>query len=219
VIVPALLALALSGAPEPGPEAVPAAPPAADEGAPAAPVAGGHRGGRHALGLGLHATTFFSEEGSQYTFHSASVGYVGSRGARGPYVHAFALLPLQARQDGRVYATGDYYRLRAGADVLVGWQWRWSVRGAEAEAGPGLPGTLLWLPGRRGYRDFSALPFGVGGGAVLRWSGGARVRSRPVTLGAYTSFALDLWDPTHAGDLDHGYVFRAGMTASLGARP
>lgn len=180
---------------------------------------GDHRGARHALGFGPHTITFFSEEGSQYTFHSGSLGYLGSSGARGVFVHAFALLPLQARQDGRVYATANYYRRRIGGDLLAGWQWRWTVhRDVEAEVGPGLHGTLLYLPGKPGYRDFSALPLGLGAGAVLRWGTRARRLSRPVTVGAYASVAYDFYDPLRANDLDHGFTVRAGVVVGLGDR-
>lgn len=208
---------AIGGAPAPGgagsaPADLPA--PAGDRRA----ANEGRGGTRHALGLGWHGTTFFSQRGSQYTFHSESLGYMGSFSASGPFVHAFALLPVQARQDGRVYATGDYYRRRTGGDLLLGWQWRFAVRrGVEGEAGPGLHGTLIWLPARRGYRDFSAMPLGVGGGGQLRWRTGARAFSRPVTLGAYASAAMDLWDPLRANDLDHGFTFRLGVVAGVGA--
>jgi hypothetical protein len=214
---PLLLALALTGTLH---VAAPGSPSAGADADPEAedPLEG-HRGSRHMLGLGPHSTTFFSEEGSQYTFHSGSLGYLGSFGRRGVFVHAFALLPLQARQDGHVYATGDYYRRRAGADLLLGWQWRWSVRGdLEAEAGPGLHGTMIYLPAKRGYRDFSALPLGIGAGAVLRWGTGARRFSRPVTVGTYASAALDFHDPLRAGDLAHGFTLRAGLVVGLGPR-
>jgi hypothetical protein len=177
-----------------------------------------HHGWRHAVGFGAHSTTFFSKEGSQYTFHSASLGYVASVGARGPFLHAFALLPLQARQDGHVYATSDFYRRRDGGDLLLGWQWRWLVRCVEAEAGPGLHGTFLYLPGKPGYRDFSAFPLGLGAGTVLRWETRARRFSRPVTVGTYASIAYDFRDPLHANDLAHGFTFRAGVALGLGAR-
>ena len=210
------LALALAGTPDA------AAPDAASvAAAPALAVAEprpDHRGWRHALGLGPHSTTFFSKEGSQYTFHSASFGYLGSLGARGPFLHAFALVPLQARQDGHVYSTANYYRRREGGDLLLGWQWRWSVRSdLEAEAGPGLHGTLIYLPGKAGYRDFSALPLGLGAGAVLRWETRAQRFSRTVTVGTYASAAYDFSDPLHAYDLSHGFTFRAGLVVGLGA--
>jgi hypothetical protein len=205
-----LLALALSSAPA-------VSPPVTDEETEDFP--GDHHGSRHALGLGPHSTTFFSEEGSQYTFHSGSVGYLGSTGVRGLYVNAFALMPLQARQDGRVYATANYYRRRIGGDLLLGWQWRWSVRHTlEAEVGPGLHGTLLYLPGKAGYRDFSAFPLGLGAGAVLRWGTGGHRLSRPVTVGAYASVAYDFYDPLRANDLDHGFTVRAGIVMGLGGR-
>jgi hypothetical protein len=210
-VVLALAVLPLGGV-------APAAEDAASQGPGTAKLAGDHRGARHALGFGPHATTFFSEEGSQYTFFSGSVGYLGSFGARGPFVHAFALLPLQARQDGSVYATADYYRRRAGGDLLVGWQWRWSLhRDVEAEAGPGLHGTLVYLPGKAGYRDFSALPLGLGGAAVLRWRRGDHSFSQPITVGAYCTGAFDLYDPLRADDLAHGFTFNAGFVLGLGA--
>jgi len=145
------------------------------------------------------------------------VGYLGSLGARGPFVHVFALVPLQARQDGSVYATGDYYRRRAGGDLLLGWQWRWSVHpDLEAEAGPGLHGTLVYLPGKTGYRDFSALPLGLGGGAVLRWRRGDHGFSQPITVGAYCAAAFDLYDPLRSDDLAHGFTFSTGLLLGLG---
>jgi len=218
-VTPALLlALALAGTAEAG--APPGAGPAADPDAAGQGPRVDHGGWHHAVGLGPHSTTFFSKEGSQYTFHSGSLGYLGSRGARaGPFVHVFALMPLQARQDGHVYSTANYYRRRSGVDLLAGPQWRWSVRGdVEAEAGPGLHGTLIYLPGKSGYRDFSALPLGLGAGAVLRWPTGGQRFSRPVTVGAYASAAYDFYDPMRADDLAHGFTFRAGVIVGLGGR-
>lgn len=211
--VPVALALVLGALPGPAP----AGEDAAGGGAGTA-LRGDHHGSRHALALGPHATTFFSEEGSQYTFFSGGVGYLGSLGARGPFVHVFALLPLQARQDGSVYSTADYYRRRAGGDLLLGWQWRFSLhRDVEAEAGPGLHGTLVYLPGKAGYRDFSALPLGLGGAAVLRWRRGDHGFSQPITMGAYLGGAFDLYDPLRADDLAHGFTFSAGFLLGLGA--
>jgi hypothetical protein len=213
---PLLLALALTGALD---AAAPAAASAGTEDLEAEAPRVAHRGWRHALGVGPHSTTFFSERGSQYTFHSGSLGYLGSLGARGVFLHAFALVPLQARQDGGVYSTANYYRRRAGGDLLLGWHWRWSVRSElEAEAGPGLHGTLIYLPGEVGYRDFSALPLGLGAGGILRWATGVRRFSRSVTVGAYASAAFDFYDPAHADDLTHGLTFRAGVALGLGAR-
>ncbi len=206
---PGTIALALAGA-------LGAVPTGAGGATVADEAVGEHDGSRHAIAFGPHATTFFSEEGSQYTFLSGSVGYIGSLGVRGPFVYLLALVPLQARQDGRVYATGDYYRRRAGGDLLLGWQWRWSVRtDLEAEAGPGLHATLLYLPGKSGYRDFSALPVGVGGGAVLRWRQGESF-SQPITVGAYFAAAYDLYDPLRADDLAHGFTFSSGFILGLG---
>lgn len=178
----------------------------------------GHTGWRHALGVGGHSTTFFSKEGSQYTFHSAAIGYMGSIGEYGAFVHAFALLPFQARQDGAVYATANYYRRRTGGDLLLGAHGRWSVGSAELEAGPGFHATFIYLPGRPGYGDFSALPLGLGAGAILRWRTSAHRLSRVVTWGTYASVAYDFRDPAHAEDLSHGFTFRFGVAIGLGAR-
>ena len=128
-------------------------------------------------------------------------------------------MPLQARQDGEAYATANYYRRRSGGDLLIGPEWRWSVRGdLEAEAGPGLHGTFIYLPGKSGYRDFSAVPLGVGAGAVLRWPTRAERLSRVVTVGTYASVAYDLYDPMHADDLTHGFTLRLGVIVGLGER-
>lgn len=194
-------------APAPGPEPEPAPAPRRDD----------RRGERHALALGAHGMTFFSNEGSQYTFYSASLGYLGSFGSRGLFLHALALLPLQARQDGHVYDTSDYYRRRTGLDLLIGWQWRFIMgTGVELEAGPGLHTTLLYLPGKSGYRDFSALPMGLGGGAVLRFATGARYHGWPMVVGAYARGSFDLYDRLRSDDLSHGFTFSAGAIFGLG---
>ncbi len=178
----------------------------------------GTNGWRHALALGPHSTTFFSKEGSQYTFHSLSVGYLGSLGRRGGFLDLFLLWPLQARQDGEAYATANYYRRRTGGDLLLGPEMRWTVRGAEAEAGPGFHGTLIYLPGKPGYRDFFAFPMGAGIGGSLRWETRASRLSRAVTVGTYASLAYDFYDPMHANDLAHGFTFRVGAILGLGER-
>jgi hypothetical protein len=219
MIAPLLLVLAAAGLPDaageaPSPTVVH---PAATE-VVNVPEDGSRAGWRHAIGVGGHSTTFFSKEGSQYTFHSVTLGYMGSIGRYGAFWHATALLPFQARQDGAIYATANYYRRRTGGDLLVGAQGRWDVRGAELEAGPGLHATLIYLPGRPGYRDFSAFPLGLGAGAVLRWRTSAKRLSRAVTVGAYASAAYDFRDPAHAEDLAHGFTFRVGLAVGLGGR-
>ena len=203
----------------PIPEGVGPASPGGDVRQPDLSQAGiDHHGWRHALALGPHSTTFFSREGSQYTFYSASLGYLGSVGARGAFLHAFLLMPLQARQDGHVYATGDYYRTRSGADLMAGPEWRFSFRGAEAEVGPGVHATFVYLPAKQGFADFSAMPLGLGATTVLSWETRAERLSRAVTVGTYAGLAYDFWDPMHAGDLAHGFTFRIGAIVGLGER-
>jgi hypothetical protein len=175
-------------------------------------------GWRHEVALGGHTTNFASREGSHYAFHSAILGYQGSLGRTGPFLHLAALLPFQARQDGAIYATANYYRRRSGADLLVGPERRWLLRGVELEAGPGLHATLVDLPGRPGYRDFTALPMGLGAAAVLRWQTSAERLSRVVTIGTSASLAYDFRDPAHADDLSHGFTFRVAVTLGLGGR-
>lgn len=183
-----------------------------------APPPYGHTGWRHELDLGAHSTTFSSKEGSRYQFHSATLGYAGSYGVTGPFLRIAFVAPLQASQDGTLYATANYYRHRYGGDLLLGVQHRWTVRGAELEAGPGFHGTLIYLPARAGYRDFSALPLGLGLGTSLRWRTRYERLSRVVTLGATASVAYDFRDPAHADDLSRGFTFRVGFAVGLGAR-
>jgi hypothetical protein len=204
MIAPLLVALALADSLD-----VPA-PPAAHQDSPT--------GWRHEAGLGAHSTTFSSKEGVDYTFHSASLGYLGSVGALGGFLHLFLLLPLQARQDGDAFSTANYYRHRWGGDLLVGAQRRWAVGTAEVEAGPGLHATALYLTGKPGYRTFSALPMGLGASATVRWKTRAAWLSRAVTFGAYGSAAYDFRDYAHADDLTHGLTFRLGLAVGLGAR-
>ena len=53
-----------------------------------------------------------------------ALGYLVSVGASGPFLHLSWLIPLQARQDGRVYAVSSVYQNSGGIDLLLGWQWR-----------------------------------------------------------------------------------------------
>jgi hypothetical protein len=220
------LALAASAAGEPmdapGPEPEPVQ---AGHDRPLEPPAGPPLtlgGWRQELGAGLHSTTFFSHEDHHYTFHSLSLGYESSWGRRGPFVHLTGLLPLQGREDGRVYALGPYYRSRYGGDLLTGFQWRWrAFEHVEAEAGAGVHALFVVLKAIRGYRDFSASPFGLGGAGVLRWRTGRALGSWPWTVGFYGSTALDLYDPIHGNDLRHGFTFRTGVQVGLtpGGKP
>ena len=173
-------------------------------------------GWRRDAWTGLHTETFWSRAGSHYTVHSLGVGVLSSWGGRGLFLHLTGLLPLQARQDGRVYAVNDFYRLHYGGDLLTGYQWRWcATRAVEAEAGGGLHGAFLLLKGREGYRDFSASPLGLGGAAILRWRTAGRLGTWPVTVALAASTALDLYDPFHGNDLRDGFTFRLGVVVGL----
>ena len=174
-------------------------------------------GWRQDLGLGLHSTTFWSNQGTQYTFHSLSLGYLNSWGRHGVFVHATGLLPLQGREDGHVYALHEYYGVRYGADLLTGYEWRWrAFENVEAETGGGFHFFFVNLKGLTGYRDFTASPFGLGGDGILRWRNrGRTLWGWPFTLGLYGSAALDLYDPVHGNDLRHGFTFRAGFLVGL----
>jgi hypothetical protein len=187
-----------------------------------APVEGpapyGHTGWRHEIDLGAHTTSFSSKEGSRYQFHSATLGYAGSYGLTGPFLRIALLVPLQASQDGSAYATANYYRHREGGDLLLGIQHRWTVRSMELEAGPGLHAMLIYLPGRAGYRDFTAFPIGLGVGASLRWRTSKERLSRVVTLGTTASIGYDFRDPAHSEDLSRGLSFRIAFAVGLGAR-
>jgi hypothetical protein len=239
VTAPLLVALALAGAPAveapptalpPVPAATAVAPPpevapgAAQIAAPLEPPTElnvapyGHTGWRHEVDLGAHSTAFSSKEGSHYAFHSATVGYAASYGITGPFLRFALLAPLQASQDGSVYATANYYRHRYGGDLLLGIQHRWTVRSTELEAGPGFHSALIYLPARSGYRDFSAMPMGLGVAASLRWRTGYERLSRVVTLGTTASIAYDFRDPAHQDDLSRGFTFRIAFAVGLGAR-
>lgn len=181
-------------------------------------AAGALPGWRHTVELGGHSTRFSSKEGSDYAFHSGSLGYAVSYGNLGPFLALSILLPIQASQDGNAYATANYYRHRQGGDLLVGLQRRWGLGSAELEAGPGFHATLIYLPARSGYRDFSALPLGLGVGATVRWRTGYERLSRVVMLGTTASVAYDFRDPAHANDISRGLTFRLAIALGLGAR-
>ncbi len=198
--MPALLALALAAAFEPRPIDLP----------------GDHSGVHHDLSLGYDGSTFWSNEDSHYTFHSLALTYALSFGERGLFVQTAALLPLQGRQDGRVYAVSSYYGLRAGVDAMVGWQWRWTAPGGvEAEAGPGVHIGFLWMHGSPGYTNFSAAPFGLGGAGKLRWKTAGKLGAAPLNLGLAASAAYDVYDPAHANDLKHGLNFGLSFLAGI----
>jgi hypothetical protein len=210
-------ALAASATPEPVPATTVApAPPPAPVAPPPRPSLGGWR---HAFAVGGQVNWLVSNEDSRYQFRSASFGYHGSVGARGAFLDLAYLVPLQARQDGATYTTGDYYRTRAGLDLLVGFNWRWALpRDLEAEAGPGLHATVIYLPGKDNYRDFTASPLGLGASGTFSWRTGKRWLSRAVTLGGSLAAAWDFTDPAHAGDLAHGWTIRFALTVGLGGR-
>jgi hypothetical protein len=179
----------------------------------------GLEGWRSGIALGWHGTTFWSRESNRYEFQSLAISYLGSRGSTGPLIHLSALLPLQAGEDGSVVATSSVYQDRWGADLLLGRQWRWQAgKDFEAEAGPGFHGTLLMLPGRTGYRDFSALLLGLGGATVLRFRPGAYIGGEPLRVGTFASVAFDFYDPLRSNDLRAGLTFRAGFYAGFGGR-
>jgi hypothetical protein len=176
-------------------------------------------GWRHALFLGAQANWLVSKEDSRYEFRSFALGYHGSIGARGAFLDASYLVPLQARQDGDTYTTNNYYRRRAGLDLLLGFNWRWAMpRNWEGEAGPALHTTFIYLPGKGGYRDFTATPLGLGAAGAVWWRTGARWLGRAVTVGGSLAAAYDLSDPIHAYDLAHGFMLRFALTVGLGGR-
>jgi len=224
-----LLALALAADPAPV-EPTTASPPVAEAPVAAAarpvepatflePIAAGPlEGSRHALSLGYDAVTFSSKVPSQYTFQSWTLGYSGSWGRQGLFTRLTATWPWWASQDGKSVALGDYYTSRYGLDALVGWQWRRSWRGAEAEAGPGLHLNLLKLAGGPAYQSFSAAQLGVGGQATLRWPSGWRLGGSLVDLGVTAGLALDVWDPLRDNDLRLGLAFNVALQATLGRR-
>lgn len=173
-------------------------------------------GTRQELGLGLHSTTFWSRESSHYTFHSLALSYLRSTGSSGPYLHLAGFLPIQARQDGRVYYAGDVYGKRVGGDFLVGWQWRSNpLEGAEAEVGPGVHATFLWLPGELGYSDFTAMPLGLGVQGTVRWRTGQRIGGSFLRMGGFASANADVVDFLRSNDLRIGFTFLAGVAMGL----
>jgi len=176
-------------------------------------------GWRSGVALGWQGMTFWSHESHRYEFQSLALSYIGSKGHVGPLIHLSALLPLQAGEDGHVVATSSVYQDRWGADLLLGRQWRWQAgKDFEAEAGPGIHSTLLVLPGRYGYRDFSALLLGLGGATVLRFRPGARIVGEPLRIGTFAAVAFDFYDPLRSNDLRAGLTFRAGLYAGFGGR-
>src|SRR5512142_1850203 len=95
-------------------------------------------GWRREVGLGFHATNFWSKESSHYAFYSLGLAFRMSKGSWGPFLDVGAFVPLQARQDGRVYAASRVYGDRVGGDLLLGWQGRWyPTQKTELEIGPG----------------------------------------------------------------------------------
>ena len=174
------------------------------------------RGTRQEIGFALHTTTFWSREASHYTFYSLGLAYLRSSGSWGPFVHAAGFLPLQARQDGRVFAASGVYGRRIGGDLLVGWQKRWHPSSAtEAELGPGVHVSMLWMPGATGYRDFSAMPLGLGLEGALRWHTGLHVGRSTLRMGQFLNASLDFYDPLRSNDLRNGFTVLVGVMFGL----
>ncbi len=195
------------------PAATAPAPPAVEVTAPVDRRAGW----RHEFSPAWHMSTFSSEHNqSQYTFHSVSLGYVMSVNARGPFLHLSFVLPLQARQDGRVHSVSSIYQNAGGLDVLVGWQWRYAIGEAlEIEAGPGFHINALNLGGKPGLTNFNALQFGGGGMTSFRWRPGYRPGKANWTIGVLMSVAIDIYDPLRSNDLNYGVATRFGAVVGV----
>ncbi len=207
------LAVLLAGVPlEPAPLASAAE-------AAGANVAPGSKLDGHRLELlpSYQGAVLWSRGGSRYTLHSAAFGlaWSGARDGSGPFTHLTLLLPLQIRQDGRTYATGDLYSSRFGADLLGGWQWRSALRASlEAELGAGLHGALIALTGAPGYTSWSAAPLGLGAVYTLRAAPSGAAWHAGLQLG----LTLDLYDPLRSNDLEVGLGWRAGLVGGFGGR-
>ncbi len=211
----ALLLLLLAADPPPRAEAPSAEPPTATT----APLPAARRsidGWRHALSVAWVGNTFWTTQDSHYTFHSLAVGYAMSTAASGVFLHLNVLFPLQARQDGNVYAVTDYYRNSLGLDALVGWEWRWELPlDMEIEAGPGAHVALVALPGQPNYQSFNTVQVGVGAECTGRWRPGATVLGSRLSLGAVVAPTLDFYDPLHVSSFKLGLSLRAGVVVGL----
>jgi len=194
-----------------GQDAPAPAAPAATE-VTATPEADPRDGWRHEFSPAWHMATFWSKEGSHYTFHSVSIGYLMSVNAAGPFLHLSWVIPLQARQDGRVHSVSSAYQNAGGVDLLLGWQWRKTVtQEIEFEGGPGLHLNVLNLGGKPGLTNFNALQLGPGGMTILRWRPGWRPHKVGWTVGAVGALGIDLYDPLRSNDLRIGVTLRMGV--------
>ncbi|HTS79686.1 MAG TPA: hypothetical protein VMH40_03725 [Myxococcaceae bacterium] len=173
-------------------------------------------GWRHEFSPAWHMATFWSNEGSHYTFHSIALGYLMSVKSSGPYVHVSWVIPLQARQDGKVHSVSSIYQNAGGIDLLVGWQWRKTVtQTLEFEGGPGFHMNALNLGGQPGLSNFNAIQIGPGGMTILRWRPGWRPAKVGWTLGAVGALAFDVVDPLRSNDLRIGVALRIGAVIGV----
>jgi len=160
--------------------------------------------------------TFSSREDSHYTFHSIALGYLMSVNAMGPFVHLSWVIPLQARQDGRVHSISSIYQNSGGLDALVGWQWRFTMsQSMEVESGPGLHMNALNLGGRPGLANFNALQLGLGGMGIIRWRPGWKPKVVGWSVGAVGALAVDAYDPLRSNDLKIGLTLRLGAVVGV----
>jgi len=173
-------------------------------------------GWRHEFSPAWEMDTFWSKEGSHFTFQSITLGYLGSVGATGPFIHLSWVIPLQARQDGTVKAVSSVYQNSGGIDLLLGWQWRTTLSETlEVESGPGFHMDLINLGGKPGLTNFNALQIGAGGMGILRWRPGWKPGNVGWTLGAVGAVALDFADPLRSNDLRIGVVVRLGAVMGV----
>jgi hypothetical protein len=207
------MARPLDGQDNPTPaEPAPAEPPPAEVSATADP----RDGWRHEFSPAWHMATFWSKENSHYTFHSLSLGYMMSVNAAGPFLHLSWVIPLQARQDGRVHSVSSLYQNGGGVDVMLGFQWRKTVTPEiEFEGGPGLHMNALNLGGKPGLTNFNSFQIGPGGMTVLRWRPGWRPHKVGWTVGAVGALGIDLWDPLRSNDLRIGFTLRMGVVLGV----
>ena len=206
---PALLASGVAAAHPMENQDAPPGPPTAEEVTATTDPRGGWR---HEFSPAWHMATFWSKEGSHYTFHSLSIGYLMSVNQSGPFLHLSWVIPLQARQDGAVHSVSSVYQNAGGIDLLFGWKWRKTVtQEIEFEGGPGLHMNALNLGGKPGLTNFNALQLGPGGMTVLRWRPGWRPHKVGWTVGAVGALGIDLYDPLRSNDLRIGVTLRMGV--------
>lgn len=173
---------------------------------------------QHTLGPSYQVMIIDTKQGNTSTLQGPALSYVATLGGVWGFQGTFtAYFPVTAYQNGTHLTVGDFYTSAWGIDAVFAASRRVCFPPAlqlDLGFGPHLDGVAMKgkrIGNNNGYADFNSFTMGLGVSAVLRW----RVGSGPVSLGAFSTGAVDFLDLLHGGDLSVGYAVSVGALVGV----